>query len=153
VRLTHRRLEIYPQVAARNDTVHVAATDRRPEHVSYLRSTDGAMLGQILGIWKTRPPLRVRQDLWLTPDYVFVGWRMWSGKVSLLTSDLLIRQKVQLAASSIHISRGVGLYDLGTAAFRDSIYAVYFSEEQDSIGAHLFKFLYSSDMGVLGAMK
>jgi hypothetical protein len=150
VRLTHRRFEIYPQVAARGDTVHIAWQQiAGTKHVSYLRSTDGGHTWpELRNLEDTATHYGVRQDLWLTPDYVFVGWEdvIRGGVIPNIGYSYSIDGNDWQGPGYV-FPDGVGLYDLGTAAFRDSIYAVYFAEEIDTTHTHPLRFLYSSDMG------
>jgi hypothetical protein len=150
VRLSHRFLEIYPQVAARGDTVHVAWQQiAGTKHVSYLRSTDsGNTWSELRNLEDTATHYGVRQDLWLTPDYVFVGWE------DVTRQGLIVNIGYTYSADGANwqspgyvFPDGIRLYELGTAAFADSIYAVYHSREHDSTGANPLRFLYSSDMG------
>ncbi|UCC80895.1 MAG: T9SS type A sorting domain-containing protein [Candidatus Zixiibacteriota bacterium] len=150
VRLTNRLFEIYPQVVARGDTVHVAWQQiAGTKHVSYLRSTDGGNIwSELRNLEDTATHYGVRQDLWLTPDYVFVGWQ------DVTRQDLIVNIGYTYSADGANwqppgyvFPDGIRLYELGTAAFKDSIYAVYHSREHDSTGANPLLFLYSSDMG------
>jgi hypothetical protein len=139
-----------PQVVARNDTVHVVWQQiAGPEHVSYLGSTDGGNVwSEIRNLEDTATHYGVRQDLWLTPDYVFVGWEdeTREGFITNIgytySTDGVIWQPPGYVFPD-----GIRLYDLGVAAFGDSIYAVYFSRQFDSTRTHPLRFLYSSDMG------
>jgi hypothetical protein len=150
VRLTHRFLEIYPQVAARGDTVHVAWQQiAGTKHVSYLRSTDGGNIwSELRNLEDTATHYGVRQDLWLTPDYIFVGWEDETRQGFITNIGYTYSPDGETwPAPGYVFSDGIRLYDLGTAAFRDSIYAVYHSRLLDSTGTHPLRFLYSSDMG------
>ena len=150
MRLTYRRYEIYPQVAARNDTVHIVWQQiAGTKHVSHLRSTDGGHAWlELRNLEDTATHYGVRQDLWLTPDYVFVGWEDVT-RQGLITNIGYTRSPdgINWDSPGYIFPDGIGLYDLGTAAFGDSIYAVYFAEERDSTDTHPLRFLYSSDRG------
>jgi hypothetical protein len=149
VRLTNRRYEIHPQVIARNDTVHVAWQQiAGPMHISYMRSTDGGNEWDSLVNLEETGHYGAFPDFSLFPGGMFVGWFdddtsnaatyiAYSG-----SSDGSIWSSPENVSHSI-----IRMYDLGTAAFQDSIYAVYFSRQFDSTRTHPLRFLYSSDRG------
>jgi len=150
VRLTYRHFEMEPQVVARGDTIHVAWQQiAGPEHISYIRSTDGGNTwSELRNLEDTATHYGVRQDLWLTPDYVFVGWEdvIRQGYVTNIAYTFSPNGETWAPPGYV-FPEGIRLYDLGTAAFADSIYAVYYSRLLDSTGTHPLRFLYSSDMG------
>jgi len=149
VRLTHRRFEMEPQVVARNDTVHVVWQQiAGPQHISYLRSTNG---GYIWDPWVNLEEdghYGAFPDLSLFPGGVFVGW--FDEDTSDFTTYVAYSRSPDGGAwdPPEYVSQAIiRMYDVGTAAFGDSIYAVYFSRQFDSTGTHPLRFLYSSDTG------
>jgi len=150
VRLTHRFLEIYPQIVARGDTVHVVWEQiAGTKHVSYLKSTDGGNIwSELRNLEDTATHYGVRQDLWLTPEYVFVGWEDETREGFITNIGYTYSADGETWQPPGYVfPDGIRLYELGTAAFGDSIYAVYHSRQHDSTGANPLRFLYSSDMG------
>jgi len=144
MRLTNRRYEMYPQVAARNDTVHVVWQQiAGPKHVSYLRSTDGGSTwSELRNLEDTAAHYGVRQDLWLTPDYVFVGWEDVTRQGFNTNIGYTYSADGATWQSPGYVfPDGIRLYELGTAAFGDSIYAAYHSREHDSTGNTPLRFL------------
>jgi hypothetical protein len=149
VRLTYRFLEIYPQVAARGDTVHVAWQQiAGPMHISYMRSTNGGNEWDSLVNLEETGHYGAFPDFSLFPGGMFVGW--FDDDTSNAATYIAYSRSSDgsIWSSPENVSHSIiRMYDLGTAAFPDSIYAVYFSRQFDSTGTHPLRFLYSSDMG------
>jgi hypothetical protein len=149
VRLTHRLLEINAQVAARGDTVHVVWQQiAGPMHISYMRSTDGGCEWDPIVNLEESGHYAWFPDLSLISDGLFVGW--FDEDRSNANTYIAYSRSADGSAWSTpeHVTHDIiRSYDLGTAAFGDSIYVVYFAVEQDSTGTHPLRFLYSSDMG------
>jgi hypothetical protein len=149
VRLTYRHFEIYPQVAARNDTVHIAWQQiAGPMHISYMRSTDGGNGWSSIVNLEEAGHFGAFPDLSLFPSGLFVGW--FDEDTSNATTYIAYSNSSDGSVWSVpeYVSQDViRMFDLGTAAFGDSIYAVYFSRQIDTTHTYPLRFLYSSDMG------
>jgi len=149
IRLTYRFLEMEPQVIARNDTVHVVWQQvAGPMHISYMRSIDGGNEWDSLVNLEEVGHIGARQDFSLFPDGMFVGW--FDEDTSDFTTYIAYSRSSDGSVWSApeYISHDViRMYDLGTTAFRDSIYAIYCARASDSTHTHPLRFLYSSDWG------
>ncbi len=149
VRLTHRLFEIYPQVAARGDTVHVAWQQiAGPMHISYMRSTDGGNGWSPIVNLEEAGHYGAFPDFSLLSDGMFVGW--FDEDTSNATTYIAYSRSPDGSAwiAPEYVNQEIiRFYDLGTDAFADSIYVVYHSRQLDSTGTHPLRFLYSSDLG------
>jgi hypothetical protein len=149
VRLTNRHFEIYPQVSARGDTIHVVWQQiAGPMHISYMRSTDGGHEWDSFVNLEEIGHYGYSPDLSLFPDGIFIGW--FDEDTSNATSYIAFSRSLDGSNWSVpeYMTNDIiRLYSVGATAFADSIYAVYHSRDHDSTGANPLRFLYSSDMG------
>ena len=149
VRLTYRRFEMDPQIITRNDTVHIVWQQiAGPMHISYMKSIDGGNDWDSLVNLDEAGYFGAFPDFSLNPDGIFVGW--FDDDTSNANTYIAYSTSSNGSIWSAPAYVGncvISMYDLGTAAFGDSIYAVYFAREIDTTGTHPLRFLYSPDMG------
>jgi len=149
VRLTNRNFEIYPQVAARNDTVHVVWQQiAGPMHISYMRSTDGGNGWSPIVNLEEAGHYGSFPDLSLFADGMFVGW--FDEDTSNATTYIAYSHSLDGSTWTTpeYVNQEIiRFYDLGMDAYADSIYVVYHSRQLDSTGTHPLRFLYSSNLG------
>ena len=151
MRITERGYEIYPQIIARTDTIHVVWQQiAAVQQVSYMRSIDaGNYWGELIdlvddehsGSWS---------DLSLSNDHIVIGW-----KDGTIHQPYERNQGYSVSSSGDYWSEARYLYPngydgAGAFAFAhsgDSLYSVYLANSQDSTGYVPIIFLYSSDFG------
>jgi hypothetical protein len=147
VRLTHRRYEINPQVAARGDTVHVVWQQiAGAMHISYMRSIDGGNNWDSLINLEETSHEGARPDFSLFPGGMFVGW--FDEDMTNFTTYIAYSYSSNgsVWSSPEHVlHNSLRFFDVGTAAYGDSIYAIYYAYMSDSTATHPLRFLNSSD--------
>ena len=148
MRITDRGYEIYPQIIARNDTLHVAWWQISGDHlVSYMHSLDGGQTWGELVDLSEQEHRSYWIDLSLSSDKIIAGW-----------GDNIPLETVHIAYST---SLGGDYWPLpsylipddyraGPMAFcssGDSLYFAYLAYDADSTGHNPIRFFYSSNNG------
>jgi len=147
-RITDRGHEIYPQIIARNDTLHVAWHQIAGDDLtSYIRSLDGGSTWGELVDLSEQGHIAARSDLSLNNSLVMVAW---ADQIPLESSH--IAYSISSGGENWPLPRYLlpDDYHGNQMAFcgsGDSLYIVYHADSNDSTGYWPIRFLYSPDLG------
>ena len=153
MRITERGYEIYPQIIARNDTLHVAWFQIAGDNlVSYMRSIDGGETwGGVIdlvednhrGVWP---------DLTLNGGRAMIGWFdvepvYPNDQLPNIAFSISNRGDEWSMPEYVYDSEFEGPFITATTLSSDTIYVVYHARWSDSTGTKPIIFLYSPDLG------
>ena len=151
MRITDRGHEIYPQIIARNDTLHVGWQQMANiQQISYIRSRDGGYTWEGLIDLVENGHSGSRSDISLSNEHVIVGW-----KDRTIDYPYFINLSYSVSTHGDSWSNPEYIYSNGydgSMAFAithssDSIYVTYLADSSDSTGYLPIIFLYSPDLG------
>jgi hypothetical protein len=142
-RLTYRGNEIKPQVAVRNDTIHVI-WEQGSGAVSYIRSIDnGTTWGNIIDLTESGHQ-GTRINMAITGGRILTSWMDDNGAIALRSSLNGGTWNAPIYKYTIDSQRYT-FQNMATSG--DTVYIAYWSSLPDSTGLMPYKFLRSPDYG------